>query len=201
MVAASCDKPWRDTSAESVFNACGAGGNIIVKFYLIGAAFLGASFLAITPVLGQATITRLPAVTESFSEADLQVLRTDLRADKRKVTAETLALTNAEAVKFWPVYDRYIAELTKINDSKYGLIREYSERFGSYDNARATAFIGRWLDVDVKADQLRRKYVPIVAKVLPGIKAASFFQIDRRLAMLINLSLSSQLPILQTQAK
>jgi hypothetical protein len=42
--------------------------------------------------------------------------------------------------------------------------------------------------------------VPIVGKVLPGVKAASFFQIDRRLAMLVNLGLASQLPILQSQA-
>jgi hypothetical protein len=123
-----------------------------------------------------------------------------LRADKRQATAEALKLTEAEAAKFWPIYDKYIAELTTINNSKYGLIKEYSEKFGSYTDKQATDFIKRWLDVDVKASQLRSRYVPIVGKVLPGVKAASFFQIDRRLAMLVNLGLASQLPILQSQA-
>jgi hypothetical protein len=53
----------------------------------------------------------------------------------------------------------------------------------------------------VQASKLRSKYVPIVGKVLPGIKTATFFQIDRRLAMLINLGLAAELPILQTQAQ
>ncbi len=138
-------------------------------------------------------------VEQALTATDLEIIRTELRADKRTKTAETLALTDAEAARFWPIYDRYIAELTIINDRKYGLIKEYSEKYGGYSNAQATDFITRWLDVDIKASKLRVKYVPIVGKVLPGIKAASFFQIDRRLAMLINLGLASQLPVLQTQ--
>lgn len=166
----------------------------------LAAAMLSTALLVALPATAQTNLG-LPNVTagETLSEADLQIIRTNLRADKRKVTAETLSLTEAEAAKFWPIYDRYIAELTVINNTKYALIKEYSENFGGFDNAEASKFISRWLDVDVKADTLRKKYVPMVSKVLPGIKAASFFQIDRRLAMLINLSLASQLPILQTQ--
>jgi hypothetical protein len=153
--------------------------------------------LAASPLAAQAPPE--VGVDQALTAADLEIIRTELRADKRTKTAETLALTDAEAALFWPIYDRYIAGLTVINDKKYGLIKEYSEKYGSYSNAQANDFITRWLDVDLKASKLRIKYVPIVGKVLPGIKAASFFQIDRRLAMLINLGLASQLPILQTQ--
>lgn len=161
-----------------------------------------ATMLTASPALAQAmaqSASQATTAPEALTESDLQVLRTELRADKRKVTAETLALTDAEAAKFWPVYDKYIAELTVINNSKYALIKEYSEKFGTYNDAQATNFIKRWLDVDVQAAKLRSKYVPIVGRVLPGIKAASFFQIDRRLAILINLGLASQLPIMQLQ--
>jgi hypothetical protein len=141
------------------------------------------------------------ATTEALTDADIARMRAELRADKKKVTAETLQLTEAEAAKFWPIYDKYIAELTVINTQKYDLIKEYTERFGSYTDAQATDFIKRWLDVDVQASKLRSKYVPIVGKVLPGVKTATFFQIDRRLAMLINLGLAAELPILQLQSQ
>ena len=156
--------------------------------------------LATAPLAAQTPAPVAAVADPSLSAADLEIVRTELRADKRTKTAETLALTDAEAARFWPIYDKYIAELTVINDRKYGLIREYSEKYGRYSNAQATAFITRWLDIDIKSARLRTKYVPIVGKVLPGIKTASFFQIDRRLAMLINLGLASQLPVLQTQA-
>jgi hypothetical protein len=41
--------------------------------------------------------------------------------------------------------------------------------------------------------------VPIVGAVLPGVKATTFFQIDRRLSMAIDLKVASLLPILQSQ--
>lgn len=163
-------------------------------------AMVAVALLSASPLLAQVQPpAAVEAITPGLTNADLEIIRTGLRADKRKTTAETLNLTDAEAARFWPVYDRYIEELTVINNSKYTLVKEYSEKFGSYTDKQATDFITRWLDVDIRAAKLRSKYVPIVGKVLPGVKAASFFQVDRRLAMLINLGIASQLPILQNQ--
>lgn len=167
----------------------------------IAIALMGTVMFAAAPGLAQTAAPAVETASPGLTSADLEIIRTELRADKRKTTAETLKLTDAEAAKFWPIYDKYIGELTIINNSKYGLIKEYSERFGQYNDKQATDFIVRWLDVDVRASKLRSKYVPIVDKVLPGVKTATFFQIDRRLAMLINLGVASQLPILQTQSE
>ncbi len=167
---------------------------------IFGAALVAVTTLAVTPVLAQTPPAAAPAAeaAPALSENDLQVLRSDLRSDKRKVMAEALALSDAEGVKFWPIYDNYVAELTKINDSKYALVKQYADRGGIVTDAQATDMAMRLADVDIKADQLRKKYIPIVGKVLPGIKAANFAQVDRRLAMLVNLGLSAQLPLAQS---
>jgi hypothetical protein len=60
-------------------------------------------------------------------------------------------------------------------------------------------FSRQWLDMDIAIAQLRQKYVPIVSKVLDGRKTATFFQLDRRIAMMIELQLSSQMPLVQEQ--
>ena len=60
-------------------------------------------------------------------------------------------------------------------------------------------FIKEWLDVDNPITQLRRKHVPIVARALDGKKSATFFQLDRRISMLIDLQLASQPPIVLAQ--
>jgi hypothetical protein len=41
--------------------------------------------------------------------------------------------------------------------------------------------------------------VPMVAKVLEGRKTATFFQLDRRIAMMMDLQVSSQMPLMQEQ--
>jgi hypothetical protein len=42
---------------------------------------------------------------------------------------------------------------------------------------------------------VRQKYIPIVEKVIPGRKAALFFQVDRRLYALMDLQVASQIPL------
>ena len=66
-------------------------------------------------------------------------------------------------------------------------------------NDQSLLFTRQWLDSDIATTQLRQKYVPIVSKVLDGKKTATFFQFDRRIAMMIRLQVSSQMPLVQDQ--
>ena len=156
----------------------------------------GASFFAVPAAHAQAAASKdSPAVTDQ----DIQLLRQDIRSQKKQLVAANLTLTDAEATKFWPIYDQYAAEMTKIGDQKYALIKEYAQNFGSLTDAQAQSLINRSLALDEATAQLRIKYVPIVNKVLPGTKTATFFQIDRRLSTLIDLQLASQIPLVQQQ--
>ncbi|MFL6417446.1 MAG: hypothetical protein ACJ74Y_17470 [Bryobacteraceae bacterium] len=137
--------------------------------------------------------------SQTATDQDVQLLRQDIRSNKKQLVAANLTLTDPEATKFWPVYDQYAAEMTKIGDQKYALIKEYAGKFGSLTDAQALSLVNRSLALDEAIAQLRIKYVPKVNGVLPGAKAASFFQIDRRLTGLIDLQLASQIPLVQEQ--
>jgi hypothetical protein len=128
-------------------------------------------------------------------ETDVVLLRRDLRADKKKLIALNLPLTETEATKFWPVYDEYAAEMAKHNDEFFLLIKDYAERQKVLTDTEAGNMIKRWADIQIKLMQTRQKYIPIVEKVIPGRKAALFFQIDRRLFLLMDLQTSSVLPL------
>ena len=129
-------------------------------------------------------------------DTDIALLRRDLRADKKQLIALNLPLTEAEATKFWPVYDQYAAEMAKHNDEFYALIKSYVEHQKTLTDAEATDMIKQWADMQVQLTQVRQKYIPIVGKVLPGRKAALFFQIDRRLYALMDLQSSALLPLM-----
>jgi hypothetical protein len=137
--------------------------------------------------------------SSTVTDQDIQLLRQDLRSGKKQLVAANLTLTEAEATKFWPVYDQFSAELTKIGDQKYALIKEYAQNFGSLTDAQAQSLLNRSLALDEAIAQLRIKYVPIINKVLPGTKTATFFQIERRISTLIDLQLASQIPLVQEQ--
>ena len=130
-------------------------------------------------------------------EKDLELLRRDLRSEKKQLIALNVTLTDAEATKFWPVYDQYIVELVKVNNTKYDLLKEYFDSYGTLTPEQADSMTKRLLDLDVSVAQLRQKYQPIVRAVLPAKETATFFQLDRRVAMMIDLQLASQIPLVQ----
>ena len=128
-------------------------------------------------------------------DQDVELLRKDLRSQKKQIIAANMALTDAEAEKFWPVYDRYAADLAKIYDTKIALVEEYLDRYKTMNGDEAESYIRRRAAADSDIMQLRLKYVPEFRKVLSGRQAALFFQIEWRLDLLINLQLA-QAPLI-----
>ena len=154
---------------------------------------------------GAAMLAQAPAQQEStthvINNKDLDLLRSDIRSQRKQLIAANLKLTDAEATKFWPVYDQYIGELIKINDRKFALIQQYADNWGKLTNEQSLSFIQDWVNMDIEIAHLRQKYVPIVAKILDGKKTATFFQMDRRIAMLLEVQMSSQIPLVQDQGQ
>ena len=134
---------------------------------------------------------------EQVEEANIQMMRADIRSERKKIVAANMPLTEAEATKFWPVYDRYIGETIKVNDVRYALIKEYAQSYDTMTDAQANSLIKRWVTLDGDNAQLRLKYVPEFEKVISPKKTAMFFQIDRRIAMMIELQLASQVPLVK----
>jgi hypothetical protein len=145
---------------------------------------------------GQSSPQTAPAAQGSIDQ-DVDLMRKDIRSQKKQIIAANLQLTDAEATKFWPIYDQYTAELVKVNDAKYGAIKEYAANYDTLTDEHALALTRNLLTVDQQVAQLRLKYAPIVSGVLSGKKTALFFQIDRRLVMLIDLQLASAIPLIQ----
>lgn len=134
---------------------------------------------------------------EQVNDANIQLMRQDIRSERKKVVAANMPLNEAEAVKFWPVYDRYIAETIKVNDVRFALLKEYAKNFDATSEQQADSFIKRWLALDNDNTQLRLKYIPEFEKVVSHKKTAMFFQIDRRVSMMIELQLASQVPLVK----
>ena len=155
--------------------------------------------LSIGTTASAQTLVPQESSSHPISSQDLNLLRQDLRAKRKQLIAANLKLTDAEAARFWPVYDQYIKELIAINDKKFALIQDYADNYGKMTDFQSLLFIRNWLQADIETTQLRQKYVPMVSKVLDGKKTATFFQLDRRIAMMLELQVASQIPLLQDQ--
>jgi hypothetical protein len=143
--------------------------------------------------------TAQSGTTQAGVDQDIQLLRLDIRSKKKQLIAANLKLTDTEATKFWPIYDQYTADLVKINNEKYALIKEYADSWGNMTSDQALSLTNRALAVEKNVADLRIRYVPIFSKTISGDKVATFYQIERRVQAMIDLQLSSQLPLVQSQ--
>jgi len=136
-----------------------------------------------------------------ISSQDIDLLRRDIRSQKKQMLAQKLTLSDTDATKFWPIYDQYSTELRKIKDKQYATFQDYADHFGTLTDEKAASLMKDWLDVDVAVTQLRAKYLPIVSKAIGGKKGATWAQLDRRIQMMVDLQLSSKTPLVQAQSK
>jgi hypothetical protein len=134
-------------------------------------------------------------LSPTISDEDIALLRQDLRAKKMQVIGENMLLSDTEGQKFWPVYNHYVKDLQEVNNQKYALLKQYAHMWSTMTDQDAMIYVRNWLEADAQVQALRVKYVPLVNQVLPGKKAATFFQLDRRLNMIIDLQLFSQIPL------
>jgi hypothetical protein len=135
-----------------------------------------------------------------ISDKDIQLLREDIRAQRKQLIAINMKLTPTQAEKFWPVYDQYISELVSNNNKKYALIKEFVQSGGALTGAEAENSVQQWISVDESVAALRRKYIPIFAKVLSPREEALFYQLDRRVQLMIDLQLMALIPMIDPSA-
>ena len=140
-------------------------------------------------------VTVPSVISPTITDEDINLLRQDLRAKKMQVIGQNMSLSDTEAQKFWPVYNHYVKDLQEVNNQKYALLKQYAQMWSTMTDQDAVIYVRNWLEADGQAQALRVKYVPLVNQVLPGKKAATFFQLDRRLNMIIDLQLFSQIPL------
>ena len=106
-----------------------------------------------------------------------------------------MELSDAEAEKFWPVYDQYAVELSKMYDVKIALLKDYVDNYTSMTGEQAENYIRKRAEVEHSIMQLRLKYIPAFRKVLSGRETALFYQLDWRLGLAIDVQLV-QVPLI-----
>jgi len=173
---------------------------VVTKSTLFGFAFLMAAWLSFPHSMAcaqdVARVTSKP-VEDDFqliTDEDIQMLRKDIRSQRKQFIAANLKLTDTEAEKFWPVYEQYISDLVTINDTKYALIKQNVQNRGALTDDEAETAVSQWVSLDQSVAELRKRYIPMFRKVLSAKSTALFYQLDRRIQLMIDLQLASSLP-------
>jgi hypothetical protein len=148
-----------------------------------------------TSVKKDAVKTSAPNDSQASPDDFVDLLRKDIRSQKKQIIAENMELSDAKAERFWPVYNQYAIELSKIYDVKIALLKDYATNYSSMTDEQAENYIRKRTEVEQSILQLRLKYMPGFRKVLSGRETALFYQLDWRLGLAIDVQLI-QVPLI-----
>ena len=151
------------------------------------ARLLLAVFLVLAPAVGRAG---------EADDANVDILRDTIRANKKALVAANLTLSDEEAAKFWPLYDEYQKKLTAVNDRLVALVKDYTTNFTSMPDDHALKLAEDYLGVEEDRVKVRREYLPQFAKVLPGRKVARFLQIENKMDAVVRYDLAEEIPVI-----
>jgi Spy/CpxP family protein refolding chaperone len=156
------------------------------------------SFVA-TAAQAQSSAQQVSATPASPASVDSVInnFRAEMQKSRADIMAKNLTLSAEQAAKFWPVFDKYQKEQNAIMGAHLKDVAKYAENYKTLDDAAAVAFINAHLDRDAKMTALRKKWLPEFQKVLPTKLAVRAIQIDRRLSLMAQMDLASQLPLVQ----
>jgi len=159
-------------------------------------ALVAAGFLSLTLAAAPAPQAPAPSAAAPSVDEALKAYRNDLQGARADIMAKNLTLTAEQAAKFWPAYATFQAEQSVIVDGQLKSVKQYADAYTTMNDAAALALVDAHLSRDLQMNTLRRKWLAEFQKILPARLAARVIQIDRRLGLAAQLSLSSELPLI-----
>jgi hypothetical protein len=149
-------------------------------------------------ILAQEKQVQDPAESKQLNmQVYVGLLRSDLRASKRGIIKESMQLDEKLAAEFWPLYNQYDAEQTKLGDEKLALIQDYAHEFLTMNDQKADQLANQALKLEDQRLALRRKYYDLMKKVLPTTLVVRFFQLENQIDLIVDLQIASNLPIIE----
>ena len=154
------------------------------------------AFLATAGVARAQTPSSEPAQpTELNLTAYAELLRSDLRTQKVAIITQVMGFTETEDAAFWPIYRDYDAERTRLGDERVAMIVEYAKNYANMTDAVAAELGAKAVRLEAQRQAAKAACYEKVRKVLPARTALRFLQVEHQLLLLIDLQISSALPI------
>ncbi len=133
---------------------------------------------------------------------DMQALRNAVRTDKKAFVASTLNLTDAEAKKFWPLYDGYQRDVDLANRRRNVVLEVLIARDKPFSELYARNLATELMAADEAEIKSRRSLhnrlmrgVP--TRILPPKKATRYLQLESKIRAVQAYDIAANIPLIR----
>jgi Spy/CpxP family protein refolding chaperone len=133
---------------------------------------------------------------------DMQALRDAVRSDKKALVASTLKLTDAEAKRFWPVYDSYQRDLDLANRRRNVVMTALIGTDKPPSDLYARNLVNELIAADEAEIKSRRSMQNrlmrgVPTRILPPRKAARYLQLENKIRAVQAYDIAANIPLIR----
>ena len=127
-------------------------------------------------------------------DSTIAVVRANMKADRTAIITTGMNFDDKDSAAFWPIYRQYEYERSRLDDRRAAVIKEYTQKYPRLTDAEAKAMAEQMLECDSRLAGLKKKYYKKFNKVLPALTVTKFFQLDRRVDLMMDMQVEASLP-------
>lgn len=124
-------------------------------------------------------------------------LRALVQTEREQAIRDALRLTEEEAERFWPIWERYDGELNEVRDRRVAMIVRYLEAFSAsdVDAELARDMLDEFFDIESDMLRIRKRYIRRFQAVIPAMKVTRFYHLENNLDAEVDAELAATMPL------
>ncbi|HEX5667977.1 MAG TPA: hypothetical protein VFX73_04180 [Chitinophagaceae bacterium] len=145
-------------------------------------------FLAVFAILGFA------ATAQTADE--LAQIRQILGKEKKDLIKQFMSLNEADAAKFWPLYDEYSEKRKALADDRIDILKDYADQYAGMNDDQSKALGKRYFKNESAILKLQEKYYNKMSKSVTPLKAMQFMQAENYIQTTLRSALQDAIPFI-----
>ena len=137
---------------------------------------------------------------EPTLDSTIAVVRANMKAGRTTLITTGMNFSDKDGAAFWPIYQQYEYDRSRLDDRRVAVIKEYTKKYPTLTDAEAKTMAEQMLDCESRQAELKKKYYKKFNRVFPALTVTKFFQLERRIDLMMDMQVEASLPPL-TQAQ
>jgi hypothetical protein len=125
----------------------------------------------------------------------IELLKSDLKTDKKAIITEVMQFDEAQSAAFWPIYREFEYELDNLSQKRIANIKDFAANYDVLSDEKAKQLIENAFDFQDDRLDINKKYHKKFAEALGSITAAKYMQLEYEIQLLIDLTINSNMPL------
>ncbi|MEN6519853.1 MAG: hypothetical protein ABFD46_01695 [Armatimonadota bacterium] len=149
-------------------------------------------------IIGASILVALAIVLAWAQTAnEIELTKTNIQAERQQIVSDYMNLDDQEANKFWPVYNSYRSDMSKLNDRLLKAGQSFAKSYDNMTDDQARTLLSEFQDIQARRIKLQTKYAPKFESAIGAKKTLRFYQLENKMDAVVNYDLAGAVPLAQ----